>query len=96
MSNQSSSIDDAYLDRNLAVMALAKLAEQQGYPVGIMQDPQQPGWPVIMIDLPSGQVGWHIPESDLLGSWQKYSDEWDGHNLKDKRQRLAQFLADED
>lgn len=95
MSNQSNSIHDAYLDRNLAVMALAILAQQQGYPVGIKQDPQQPGWPVIMIDLPTGQVGWHIPESDLRGSWQEYPGEWDGHNLKEKRQRMAAFIAND-
>ena len=96
MSNQSNSIEDAYLDRNLAVMALAKLAQKQGYQVGIMQDPQQPGWPVIMIDLPTGQVGWHLPKSELIGTWPEYDQAWDGHNLKEKRQRLAQFLANDD
>ncbi|NOS89055.1 MAG: hypothetical protein HOP34_11055 [Methylococcaceae bacterium] len=94
MSYQSNSKDDAYLDRNLAVMALAKLAQQQGYRVGIKQDPHQPGWPVIMIDLPTGQVGWHIPEAELLGDWQQYPQEWDGHDLEEKRHRMAVYVAE--
>ncbi len=92
MSNQSNSKDDAYLDRNLAVMALAKLAKQKGYPVGIMLDPCEPDWPVIMIDLPTGQVGWHVPESELLGIWPKYPGKWDGHTLEQKRQRIREFI----
>ncbi len=92
MSNQSNSKEDAYLDRNLAVMALAKLAKQQGYSVGIKQDPQEPGWPVIMIDLPTGQVGWHIPESELCGAGLEYHGDWDVHTLNKKRQRIKDFI----
>lgn len=95
MSSQSNSRDDAYFDRNQAVMALAKLAMQQGYKTGIRIDPQEPDWPVLMIDLPSGQVGWHLPKDELTGTWPEYDQAWDGHNLDEKRQRLAQFLVDE-
>jgi hypothetical protein len=49
-----------------------------------------------MIDLPSGQVGWHLPKSELIGTWPEYDRAWDGHNLKEKRQRLAQFLTNDD
>ncbi len=92
MTNQSNSKEDAYLDRNLAVMALARLAQRQGYPVGILQDPAEPDWPVMMIDLPTGQVGWHIPQAELHGDWPVYSGEWDGHNLKQKRQRVKKMI----
>ncbi|MCK9398064.1 MAG: hypothetical protein M0Q44_21065 [Methylobacter sp.] len=95
MSDQSNSKDDAYFDRNQAVMALAKLAMQQGYKAGIRIDPNEPDWPVLMIDLPSGQVGWHLPKNELVGAWPEYDKAWDGHNLNEKRQRLALFLADE-
>ncbi len=94
MSNQSNSKHAAYLDRNLAVMALAKLAKQQGYTVGIKQDPQEPEWPVIMIDLPSGQVGWHIPVAELRGNWPNYMGEWDKHTLQQKQQRIKDFISD--
>ncbi len=92
MTNQSNSKDDAYIDRNLAVLVLAKLAQQQGYTVGIKQDPKEPDWPVMMIELPSGQVGWHIPASELIGEWEPFLGEWDGHNLNEKRQRLTEFI----
>ena len=95
MSNQSNTKEDAYLDRNLAVMALAKLAKQHGYSVGVVEDPQQPGWPVIMIELPTGQVGWHIPATELTGNWPDYSGEWDGHTLQQKRQRVREFIYKE-
>lgn len=95
MTDQSNSKDDAYFDRNQAVMALAKLAMQQGYKTGICIDPSEPDWPVLMIDLPSGQVGWHLPKSELIGTWPEYDQAWDGHNLNEKRQRMASFLADE-
>lgn len=95
MSCQSNSKDDAYFDRNQAVMALAKLAMLQGYKAGLRIDPNEPDWPVLMIDLPSGQVGWHLPKNELIGTWPEYDQAWDGHNLNEKRQRLARFLADE-
>jgi hypothetical protein len=34
MTDQSSTLNDAYFDRNQVVMALAKLAIQQGYKAG--------------------------------------------------------------
>jgi hypothetical protein len=92
MSNQSNSKQEAYIDRNLAVMALAKLAKQQGYNVGVQQDPNEPDWPVIMIDLPTGQVGWHIPKKELLGDWPDYTDLWDGHSVQQKQQRVKKFI----
>lgn len=95
MTDQSSTLNDAYFDRNQAVMALAKLAMQQGYKVGIRIDPNEPDWPVLMIDLPSGQVGWHLPKNELAGTWPEYDKAWDGHNLNEKRRRLAHFLANE-
>ena len=94
MTTQSSTLDDAYFDRNQAVMALAKLARQQGYKTGVHVDPNEPEWPVLMIDLPSGQVGWHLPKQELLGQWPEYAQAWDGHDLEEKRRRMAGFIAD--
>ena len=90
--NLSNSKDDAYFDRNQAIMAMAKLAMQQGYKVGISHDPNSPDWPVLTIDLPTGQVGWHLPKEELLGEWPAYDKQWDGHNLQEKRKRLAQYI----
>ncbi len=92
MSTFSNSKEEAYQDRNLAVMALAKLAKLQGYSVGVKLDPEQPDWPVIMIDLPTGQVGWHIPVKELTGDWAEFSDEWDGHSIQEKHKRLKALI----
>ena len=91
--NQSSTLDDAYYDRNQTVQALAKLAQQLGMKVGLHQDPDLPGWPVLMIDLPTGQVGYHLPENEVVGEWPVYEKNWDGHSLAEKRERVARFLA---
>lgn len=92
MTNQSSTLDDAYFDRNQAVMALARLARKQGFKVGLHIDPEEPEWPVLMIDLPTGQVGWHLKKEDLIGLWPEYEKEWDGHSLDVKRDRMKTFI----
>ena len=92
MTNQSSTKDDAYFDRNQAVQAMAKMAQQLDMKVGLQRDPNEPGWPVLMIDLPTGQVGYHLPEDQVVGDWPEYGKEWDGHSLADKRERVARFL----
>jgi hypothetical protein len=93
MTNQSSTLDDAYFDRNQAVMALARLAQTLGYTVGLRTDPDEPDWPVLLIDLPAGQVGWHLPKAELSGDWPSYDKQWDGHSLEEKRERLKTFIC---
>jgi len=75
MTDQSSTLDDAYFDRNQAVLALAKLAIKLGYKAGLKHDPNEPDWPVMMIDLPTGQVGWHLPKEEIVGTWPEYDGE---------------------
>ncbi len=81
--------DEAYLDRNLAVQALAKMAEKFGYVVGIKDDPQ---WPILYINFPTGQVSWHIPRNEMVCSFPPYDGEWDGHDVEEKRKRLTRFV----
>ena len=90
---QSSTLNDAYFDRNQAVQVMAKLAGQLGYKVGLRVDPAEPDWPVLMIDLPSGQVGYHLPREEVIGDWPAYEKEWDGHSLAEKRNRMERFLT---
>ena len=84
--------DKIYYERNQAVMAMAKLAMLQGYAVGIAGDPNEPDYPVLMIDLPTGQVGWHIPQKELQGQWPEYHKQWDGHSLQEKEYRIREFI----
>ncbi|MDD4273328.1 MAG: hypothetical protein PHG14_06320 [Desulfobacter postgatei] len=88
----SISEEQAYFDRNQAVMALARLAQKHGYNVGIQIDPEQPDWPVLLIDLPTGQVSWHLPKAELCGEWPDYIKKWDGHDSALKRQRIKRFI----
>jgi len=94
MADQSSTLEDAYFDRNQAVMAFARLAMRLGYKVGLKTDPSEPQWPVLMIDLPTGQVGWHLPKDEIVGKWPEYDGEWDGHSLEQKRERIRRFLEE--
>ena len=91
--NQSSTLNDAYFDRNQAVMAMARMAQLQGRKVGILTDPDEPDWPVLMIDLPTGQIGYHLPRDEVVGDWPEYDGVWDGHSLAEKRKRIHRFLA---
>ncbi len=94
-STQSSTLDDAYFDRNQAVMAMAKLAMLHGYTVGLHTDPDEPEWPVLMIELPEGQIGYHLPKNEIIGEWPVYDKEWDGHSLDEKRARIDKFIIAE-
>ena len=93
MTDQSSTLDDAYFDRNQAVLALARLAQKAGYAVGLRADPNEPDWPVLTIDLPTGQVGWHLPKAEVIGNWPPYEKKWDGHSLVEKRERIRKFIC---
>lgn len=77
---------DLYTERAALVAALSKL-----FSASLETDPAQPNWPVCIIDLPTGQVSWHVAPQDLplfehLPTGQR---EWDGHSTSEKYARLA-------
>lgn len=81
--------DEAYYDRNLCVQVIAEMASRLGYKTGIKDDPE---WVIIYVDLPTGQVSWHIPKKEVVCNIPEYQGKWDGHNLQEKRDRLVKFL----
>ena len=84
--------DEAYFDRNQAFQAMAVMARELGYRVGIIiEDPQ---WPTLYIDLPTGQVSAHIPKDELLGVFPSYPGPWDGTGVEEKRERIRDFILD--
>ena len=88
---ESSTLDDAYFDRNQAVQLLAKFAELLGYKVGVKGEDSE--WPIIYIQLELGQVSWHIPANEYIrGRFEEWSDEWDQHTLEVKRERILYEL----
>lgn len=89
---ESNTLQEAYLDRNLAVQALASLALSVGLKAGVKLDPANPGWKLLYIDLPTGQVSWHLPESEIARNFPIYDAEWDHHDLLTKQQRVRDFI----
>jgi len=80
-------MDEIYRQRNELAAALARL-----YPSCIGIDKDEPDWPVLYIQLPTGQISYHIGPNDL--DLIKHfpldeSVEWDGHSNSDKSFRLA-------
>lgn len=65
-------------------------------------DPDAPGWAVITIDTPAGQLSWHISAEDLdlfpegLAARVHAEDpraKWDGHTTEEKYDRLTELTA---
>ena len=72
-----------YAARYPLVFCAAALALQAGYAAGIRIDPAEPNWPVVYIELPTGQVSWHMPQHPV---------EWDSHDTAEKYRRIREFV----
>lgn len=72
-----------YAQRNRLVLVAAGLASIVGLEVGIGPDAAEPNWPVVYVELPTGQVSWHLPQ---------HGRPWDGHSTEDKHQRIREFV----
>lgn len=86
--------NSAYAERNKLVAALSKLFPASlELAVSGVNEPIDPEWKwVVIIDLPTGQVSWHIKTSEfpmfghlLCGTGRK----WDGHTTEQKYERLS-------
>ena len=89
-----SSLRAVYAERNLCVSLAVKLALSLGLHAGIGLDPSEPDplWKhVAFIDLPSGQVSWHIHADELpnFKGVPLYSRPFDGHSTEEKYRRVA-------
>lgn len=84
---------DVYSERAAVVIALARAARALGHDAYIGEDPEEPEWPVLFIELPTGQVSWHIWPEDLVGvdDFDRAGDAWDGHDTEEKYRRLAEW-----
>ena len=92
----STPTDDVYRERARLVAYLA--ACYPGAAVLAFSDPDAPGWAVLTIDTPVGQLSWHISPDDLdlfpetLVAHVHPEDpraKWDGHDTPTKYERLA-------
>jgi len=88
--------DTAYRDRNYAVLLAAKLARFLGLPVTCGVDEKEVNWPVVYIQLPCGQVSWHLSPGMFAriarNTFPKDKAGWDGHTTDEKNTRIRSFL----
>lgn len=75
--------DTDYESRYLLVWTALTQALDLGYVGGVRIDPADPEWPVVYIELPTGQVSWHMPQ---------YAQAWDGHTTQEKYRRIQQYM----
>ena len=88
---EKESKDSAYRERNMLVCALTKL-----FPAYLARhDESDESWErdwmwIVYIDLPTGQVSWHIHDSEFtkFSHLEIKENNWDGHNTERKYQRL--------
>lgn len=84
------SLNAVYRERNQLVAALSKI-----FPSYLGRDEEEElGWRhMVYIELPTGQVSWHIPDAEIVEffmhlaiRWEE--DLWDGHTSDEKYRRL--------
>lgn len=91
-----------YNQRNGSLIAAARYAIIAGWVAGIIRDPAAPGWPVLVIVLPTGQVTWHLSRmGDHPDATHYYvagcglpllaGVVWDGSDTAEKYRRVAAF-----
>ncbi len=77
--------DTDYERRYSLVLLAVSHANRLGYRAGFRIDPAEPEWPVAYIELPTGQVSWHMPQ---------HPHTWDGHSTEEKYARIDAFLGE--
>lgn len=75
-----------YDARETCVTHAVSAARAEGLASGYRLDPAEPEWPVAFIELPTGQVSWHLPQHPTA---------WDGHDTATKWARVRAYLASE-
>lgn len=84
---------EVYFDRNQLVKAFCKLYMKTGGVVGWKEDGKDIDYVIMFADLPTGQVSWHIPRTEIdLGQWPEYKGQWDWHTTEQKRVRICSYL----
>lgn len=74
----------SYDDRNRCIIKAMWLALKCGFAAGVRIDWQEHEWPVAFIELPQGQVSWHLP---------RHGQAWDGHTNDEKNARIQAFIT---
>lgn len=85
--------DNAYNERDRCVALISHMAIALGLPVGLGFH-EGPDWEddwrtIVFVDLPSGQISWHVHEAEryLFSQLCAYHSKWDGHSTQEKYSR---------
>jgi hypothetical protein len=89
-------LNSVYKERNMCVSLIARLSSALGLEVGVKAHEGQPHewdaeWQnVLFVKLPSGQVSWHLRESDLkfFKGIPDFTELWDFHDTETKYERV--------
>jgi hypothetical protein len=88
-------LDAAYAERNKLVAALIRIT---GWPACMAPDFDAPGYTVVYVESPAGQLSWHVSDEEIdqflaLGlPWRPWAPGvWDGHTTEEKYERLARL-----
>lgn len=98
---EKSVLNAVYTERNKCVSLLVKMALQLGLHagIGLHEDREGEAWDedwryIAFIDLPSGQVSWHLHDSEM--EWFEgiptYTGAYDGHSFTEKYERVLHPL----
>jgi hypothetical protein len=86
---------DVYRDRNLLAVAFIRaLPGPRRY--GWWPDTDDVNgekWAVVWAQLPTGQVGWHVPRDMVPDHFPMCDPEYDGYTTEEKNDRLAEFAG---
>lgn len=100
LAEEANQTQRAYHERNRVAILAAALARQLGLRVGVYDDPIETDErfrKVLQIDLPSGQIRFHLDQSDQ--GWTVFSPTWemvpdyDGHDDDDVWRRIERFVC---
>jgi hypothetical protein len=83
-SDDRAGVEAAYTARALAIYEALAACTVLGIPAGIRIDRLDPDWPVAFLEIPSGQVSWHLKAHPVP---------WDGHTKEEASRRLHTFLG---
>ncbi len=93
---------EVYAERNQLIACFSRACQCLGYPAWLGWDQkaaEDPEWgPVVFIQLPNGQVSWHIryDETPMFSHLELGNDHhgWDGHSNAEKFSRLMAWKVE--
>lgn len=97
----SETMDEVYHERDQVIALAAFLAQKAGVQVWMGEhERDDPAWEaewrhIVYIQLPTGQVSWHIHDSELplFRFIPSSTTPWDGHTVEAKYSRLERYVT---